>query len=76
MELEEQKLIKVKLKLVQPAIMCQGRTPVTCHYRGKIIKTIVNYKLIEFKSHGELVKVVFYFDECVTPNWEDLKIIK
>lgn len=67
---------KVKLKLEQPQIMCAGRDKVECYYRGKIVWENSIGKQIEFKSFGQLVKVMFIGDVCVTENWQDLKIIK
>jgi hypothetical protein len=67
---------KVKLKLEQPYIMCAGRDKVECYYRGKVVWEMNTTKQIEFKSFGQLVKVMFVDDICITENWQDLKIIK
>lgn len=53
---------KVKLKLVQPNIKCIGRDDVTCHYRGKIIETLEDSILIEFKYKGKLERQLYYFN--------------
>lgn len=73
---QKPKSSKVKLKLEQPYIMCAGRDKVECYYRGKIIEEKNTTKQIEFKSFGQLVRVTFMNNICVTENWQDLKIIK
>lgn len=51
---------KCKLKLEQPRIMCSGREPVTCYYRGTIIAEIKDKYLpgywIDFKYKGDLIR--------------------
>jgi hypothetical protein len=56
--------------------MCAGREPVTCYYRGKVVAASCGSIKVQFKSYGQDVIVVFNEDKCVTPDWEDLKIIK
>jgi hypothetical protein len=68
--------MKVKLKLEQPAIMCSGRERINCFYRGKLLGKENNLTSISFKSYGQEVEVTFVNDKCLTPGWEDLKIIK
>ena len=87
-----EKLKSIKLKLEQPAIMCEGRKPVTCYYRGKIIGVIRYYKYddneginrtlqceqfkVKFKSYGKDEYVFFENGVCKDPDWKDLKIVK
>ena len=67
---------KVKLQLIQPQIMCAGREPVTCYYRGKVITEYFDMKIVAFKSFGVEVFVQFKGEQCITEDWQDLKIIK
>jgi hypothetical protein len=67
---------KVKFKLEQPRIMCSGRKPVTCSYRGKVLKENDLGMEVEIKVYGEPV-VIFYdkTDKAVLTNgFEDLKL--
>jgi len=68
----------IKLKLEQPAIMCEGRKPVTCYYRGKLIEGRGEYWHIRIKSYGKelMVSINKETGNCVTEGWQDLKIVK
>lgn len=77
----------IKLKLEQPAVMCSGRTRVSCYYKAKSITLpLVNYfsegnlkrmqqQIVFFKSKGKPTVVVFEDGKCITKGWEDLVIV-
>lgn len=73
---QKPKSSKIKLKLVQPQIMCVDRKPITCHYRGEIIETTSEFLKIKFKSYQQETIVIFCGDICITDGWQDLQIIK
>ncbi len=64
----------VKMKVEQPRIMCAGRTPISCYYRG-IAERIGNDIYVTFKRYGRLTTVVFNKDKCITDGWQDLKLL-
>ena len=74
----------IKLKLEQPNIICSGRKRIECYYKGKIIKESPNLLLIEFKSKGDKVTLLYnkiekQFIETINAqnvNWQDLKIVE
>lgn len=75
--MEQQQLPrKVKLKTIQPEIMCSGRDFVECYYRGKIVGEMDSLLLIQFKFKGKLINRVYE----TRGNWgfshSDLKDIK
>lgn len=76
MEVQQQQLGKVKLKLEQPAIVCAGRQRVTCYYKGKILESSDGFLYVSFKSYGEEIQVMIDEESkrCLTPNWLDLKM--
>lgn len=76
MESQQREYIrKVKLKLIQPKIMCSGRNAVTCTFRGKVVFEHGNFTCIKIRSHGEEKLVIFEGDTCITIGFEDLKIV-
>lgn len=68
---------KVKLKLVQPQIKCNGRDDVTCIYRGKVIQETEKEMFIEIKVYGikTLIEYRKEFDKCITFGFEDLILL-
>lgn len=68
---------KVKLKLIQPQIVCAGRQRVTCHYRGKVISETEESMIIEFKVYGVVEQALYLKEEkrFAEEVWQDLKII-
>ena len=76
MELQQQEYIrKIRLKLSQPSIICSGRKRVECYYSGKLIFERNGYKKILIKSYNQPVEIEFFGHECITPGFENLKII-
>ena len=68
---------KVKLKLVQPAIKCSGRDEVTCYYRGIVESKFDHLIQIKIKSKGEEHFLIFSdYNKCLTPGFEDIKIMR
>lgn len=52
---ELQKLQKVKLKLIQPEIICGGRKRVTCIYKGEIIRENNEKYTVRFKYKKQFI---------------------
>jgi hypothetical protein len=85
-EKQKQEFHKIKLKIEQPQIICEGRKRVVCFYNGKVVNETECYFLVEFKSFRKKVLVEFTKPEtvfcnfteikCVTEGWEDLIIVK
>jgi hypothetical protein len=83
METQQLKLgDKVKMKLVQPTIMCAGRKPVTCHYKGEVVAftdgpSIGVHPIIRFKTNRGLVEVLYNEDlqQIVTEGYKDIKLM-
>ena len=68
---------KVKMKLVQPAIICSGRKEVVCYYRGVVTGVSKNLRRIQFKRYGETVE--HWYDtitkEFVDEELKDVQIL-
>lgn len=77
MELSQLKLgSKVKMKLLQPDIICNGRTRIEVYFRGKVIAIGSDFVTVKFKSHRLYTYVTFDSDgNAKDTTWEDLKII-
>lgn len=71
---------KVKMKLVQPAIICSGRKEVTCYYKGTVINVDSSGKdrfvQIEFKRYGEVVDDIYdcRLETFVHDDYKDIRI--
>jgi hypothetical protein len=87
MKMEDKKpeyIRKIKLKLEQPAIMCEGRKPITCYYKGKVILESENLMWIVIKSHGKEISLMYdknlkhflHRKDGEIKEFEDLKIIE
>lgn len=68
---------RVKLKLEQPAIMCSGRSRVTCYYKARYWGDIDTGNIYcGFITYDVPVTVEFVNFKCITPEFEDLVIVK
>jgi hypothetical protein len=75
--MDQQCIRKVKLKLIQPQIMCGGRDKVESYYRGKIISELERFYVIQFKYKGELVKEQYEKDYGFSKlELQDIKIVE
>lgn len=77
MDKKQQSFIrKVKLKLVQPQMICSGRDFIECYYRGKIIEEgNFNYQ-IEFKYKGEVITALYNKKNgFYNKDLQDIKIV-
>lgn len=77
MELSQLRLgSRVKMKLLQPDIICDGRTRIEAYFRGKVIAIGSDFVTVKFKSHRLYTYVTFDSEgDSKDPLWEDLKII-
>lgn len=68
---------KVKMKLEQPIIKCNGRSEVICFYRGKVVDIKLYHIKIEFKYKGNLVDYWYNVinNSFVEEELKDIKII-
>lgn len=66
---------KVKLELKQPQFICSGRDPVSCYYKGTIMREEEGKQLIHFKYRGEWIQEWYYNGEgFLTEDIKDIKI--
>lgn len=68
--------MRVKMQIIQPSFICNGRRETTCYYRGRVIEVKDNIAIISFKRYGELISAEYDLikDMFIDPEFEDIKI--
>lgn len=69
---------KVKLDLIQPEIICEGRKRVSCTFRGKITGISLDCKIISIKFKYQNKEVEKFYDietnEFLDQTLKDIKL--
>ena len=69
---------RVRIKLQQPDILCEGRTRVKFHARGRVKDTLDYYATIRFKYQGKDTFAVYNMlgEFFLDTRFRDLKVYK
>lgn len=68
---------KIKFELIQPHIKCDGRSDITCYYRGKVLQEDEEKLICLIKVYGQDTLITFNKKENKVEDeeFQDLKRI-